>query len=197
MEWNEVRALEAVKLNIGGGIYRDGKRRFEGWISVDGRSGGGHYSVRHKFPAPMDLEQSSVDAIMSEHFLEHVELSDAFHVLCECRRVLKQGGKLRMAVPDIYHPLNEQDRKNGFDKSRHHRSIFSVESLTGMLAAAGFETIMPMSYWLYEPEYKHTHRKMSWSDGWIKRTVGNDRRNRQGRPWGELWATSLIVDAIK
>ena len=197
MEWKEVRELDDIKLNIGGRRDHCPKRHYEGWVAVDRRSNGAGYSVRHNFPNKMGVEDASTDAILSEHFLEHVTLGNAHLIFCECLRALKQGGKLRVAVPDINHPRNEADRKKGRDSSPYHKSIYSLDSLTGMLAVAGFRIIEPMSFWLYKPEYKHTHRRIDWNDGWVRRTVGHDRRNRQRRPFGKLWATRLIVDAIK
>src|SRR3982751_3382986 len=43
----------------------------------------------------------SVDAIYSSHMLEHLSLGDADLVLVECRRVLKPGAVLRLALPDL------------------------------------------------------------------------------------------------
>jgi SAM-dependent methyltransferase len=43
---------------------------------------------------------SSVDAIYSSHALEHLYLDEACRLLGECRRVLREGHVLRLALPD-------------------------------------------------------------------------------------------------
>jgi predicted SAM-dependent methyltransferase len=43
----------------------------------------------------------SVEAVYSSHMLEHLYLSDARALLHECWRVLKPGGVLRLALPDM------------------------------------------------------------------------------------------------
>ena len=42
-----------------------------------------------------------VDAIYASHMLEHLDRAEARSFLAECRRVLKPGGILRLAVPDL------------------------------------------------------------------------------------------------
>jgi SAM-dependent methyltransferase len=44
---------------------------------------------------------SSVEAIYSSHTLQHLYLQEAEQVLAECARVLKPGGILRLALPDV------------------------------------------------------------------------------------------------
>ncbi len=43
----------------------------------------------------------TVDVIYSSHMIEHLDRLDARSFLAECRRVLKPGGILRVAVPDV------------------------------------------------------------------------------------------------
>ena len=43
----------------------------------------------------------SVDEIVASHVLEHIEWPDSFQALAEMGRMLKIGGKLRVAVPDM------------------------------------------------------------------------------------------------
>jgi len=46
---------------------------------------------------------NSVEAIYSSHTLQHLYLHEAESVLSECARVLKPGGILRLALPDVEH----------------------------------------------------------------------------------------------
>jgi SAM-dependent methyltransferase len=43
----------------------------------------------------------TVDAIYSSHMLEHLDPDRARYVLGECHRVLREGGTLRLVVPDL------------------------------------------------------------------------------------------------
>ncbi len=49
------------------------------------------------FPLP----DESFDYVFSEHQLEHIAYSEALKMLKECRRVLRPGGKIRLAVPSL------------------------------------------------------------------------------------------------
>lgn len=50
-----------------------------------------------RFPLP----DASLDYIHAEHMIEHVSWSKGQDVLAECRRVLKPGGVVRLATPDL------------------------------------------------------------------------------------------------
>jgi SAM-dependent methyltransferase len=56
---------------------------------------------------PLDLRRSlplrdrSVDAVYHSHVLEHLPQRDGLRLITECHRVLKPGGVLRVAVPDL------------------------------------------------------------------------------------------------
>jgi len=43
----------------------------------------------------------TVDVVYHSHLLEHIDREDARTFLLECRRVLKPGGVIRVAVPDL------------------------------------------------------------------------------------------------
>jgi predicted SAM-dependent methyltransferase len=47
------------------------------------------------------LEDTSIHACYSSHFLEHLSTYEAKHVLSECFRVLQHQGILRIVVPDL------------------------------------------------------------------------------------------------
>jgi len=47
------------------------------------------------------FEDHSFDYIFSEHQLEHISCMQGLNMLAECRRVLKPGGMIRIAVPSL------------------------------------------------------------------------------------------------
>lgn len=49
------------------------------------------------FPLP----DASFDYVFSEHQMEHIAYSEALGMLKECRRILRPGGKIRLAVPSL------------------------------------------------------------------------------------------------
>jgi predicted SAM-dependent methyltransferase len=90
---NQCRGRTELLLNIGCGELIQPK-----WINIDfqPRSGAFYFNALN----PLPLDDASVKHIHAEHFLEHLEYSDAVRFLCECKRVLKIGGTMRIIVPD-------------------------------------------------------------------------------------------------
>ena len=85
-----------LKLNLG-----SHNKRIEGFTNVDVLDLP-NVDIRHdltEFPYP--FEDNSVDEILMEEFLEHIPFRYSVGVLKECHRILKEGGKLSIQVPDI------------------------------------------------------------------------------------------------
>ncbi len=96
-----LRAHAIRKLQIGAG-----PSKMDGWLLTDIITKL-HYQTlfldaTKKFPVPA----SCFDYIFSEHMIEHVPHEDAKRMLGECYRVLKPGGKIRIATPDLNVLLN-------------------------------------------------------------------------------------------
>lgn len=51
--------------------------------------------------APLPFPDSSADAVYHSHVLEHLDPHTGARFIRECRRILKPGGVLRIAVPDL------------------------------------------------------------------------------------------------
>ena len=106
----------------------------------------------------------AVDVVYCSHMLEHLDREGVQAFLKEARRVLRPGGIIRIAVPDIrYHVDNyltdgDADRfieRTGLTEGRpktvlqkltyvivgdrHHKWMYDGDSLCRLLAALGFE----------------------------------------------------------
>jgi SAM-dependent methyltransferase len=77
------------------------------------------------------------DAIIMNHVIEHIH--DPLGHLRECHRVLKKGGVLSLATPNVAGLGHERFRQYwvGLDPPRH-LYIFSPESLATLIKSAGF-----------------------------------------------------------
>jgi predicted SAM-dependent methyltransferase len=144
-----------LKLNIG-----CGKSQFAGWLNLDG-------NVMHRPDMWLDVRRGlpfrerSVDAIYACHFFEHFYLRELNPVLAECRRILREGGCLRIAVPNLgsaiaayqsgdpkwFSTFPAEFRSLGgrfFNEmlcGDQHRLMFDFSFLSEILTEAGFKRV--------------------------------------------------------
>jgi predicted SAM-dependent methyltransferase len=71
----------------------------EGWVNVD-IARGPRVDVVWDLRRGLPFAGESCAAIFSEHVIEHLSREDAEGLLGECRRVLQEGGALRLSTPD-------------------------------------------------------------------------------------------------
>lgn len=71
-----------------------------GWLNTDLRPRSSEV-VKLDATAPFPFDSGSFDYVFSEHMIEHVTHAQGLGMLKECRRVLRAGGKLRVATPDL------------------------------------------------------------------------------------------------
>ncbi len=84
---------DKVYLNIG-----SGNKKLDGFVNIDIEAGA---DVVHDVTKGLPFAANSVDGVYSEHFIEHISQVQAVIFFRECRRVLKPGGRLRLATPDL------------------------------------------------------------------------------------------------
>jgi ADP-heptose:LPS heptosyltransferase/SAM-dependent methyltransferase len=136
-----------IKLNFG-----CGENRITGWCNYDGEV---------DITKPLPFEDEHADFIFAEHVVEHVDYRQALAFFAECRRVLKAGGVIRIAVPSLENiwKRGDQDyfnfaRKWGPSADRRgamhaiinahgHKAIWTQGLLEACLFYAGFEDIEP------------------------------------------------------
>ena len=85
-----------MRINLG-----SGERPLEGWVNVDALPDAPGVDVVTDVTEALPFESGSADALYASHLLEHVSSEDVPRVLAEWRRVLRPGGVLMIAVPDL------------------------------------------------------------------------------------------------
>ena len=107
---------------------------------------------------------STTDAVYSSHMIEHIEKEDVALFFKEVRRILKSGGIIRLAVPNIKYQVDNYLKDGDADKfiesthltrkkpktiiakikyliigDRNHQWMYDGKSLCNLLSSAGFE----------------------------------------------------------
>ncbi|WP_217577333.1 methyltransferase domain-containing protein [Mesorhizobium sp. GbtcB19] len=135
-----------VKLNFGCGT-----NRLEGWQNFD---------AEIDIEKPLPFADGSADFIYAEHVVEHVDYHAGLRFLAECRRVLKPGGVIRIAVPSLENIWKRGDQAY-FDFARKwapsadrrgamhaiihahgHKAIWTQSLLEACLYFAGFDDVV-------------------------------------------------------
>ena len=130
-----------VRLNLGCGDFQP-----EGYVNLDKKLGHEVY--------PLAYPDNYADEIRASHILEHFSHLRTPEVLAEWVRVLKPGGKLLVAVPDLRlmcesylagKPGNYQGWLMGGhdDEHDHHGAQFDERGLAKLMADAGLTCIKP------------------------------------------------------
>ncbi|MCC6350833.1 MAG: methyltransferase domain-containing protein [Candidatus Eisenbacteria bacterium] len=105
-----LRSHPVRKLHLGAG-----PALLEGWLNTDLAPASAcvaYLDVTKPFP----LADASFDYVFSEHMIEHIRWPEGRFMLSECRRVLRPGGTLRVATPDLemfVHLYGHQDDPRG------------------------------------------------------------------------------------
>jgi ubiquinone/menaquinone biosynthesis C-methylase UbiE len=134
-----------------------------GWINADITRGPG-IDISGDILDGLPLDDCSIDYITSQHALNEIKLLNQLDALRELRRVLKQGGVLRLCLPDLdraiaaYHG-GQQEYFTDWDWDtisgnfiahildyNYTYTPFTYEFATELLQKAGFTEIHRVSY---------------------------------------------------
>lgn len=144
------------KLHLGcGQVY------FDGWLNVDLDSP--KADLRWDLSTQLPFGDNTVSFIFNEHFLEHLDLESGQNFLSECHRILRPGGFLRIAMPDLefllekyhsdwkeqewlswpeYHFIESRVQMlNIAMRSWGHQYLYDKEELTLRMTQCGFSDI--------------------------------------------------------
>jgi predicted SAM-dependent methyltransferase len=149
-EWR-ARGFKDAKLDICGGRYPYKPGEFLNVDFVEFPAVDLAFDLRGEFPIPSNV----VAEIISIATLEHFRKPDVEHILKECFRILKPGGTIRIATPDIEaiaagvirgddsDVLNQQlfgrfksDETSDLDV---HRSMYRAREMIALLHQLGFQ----------------------------------------------------------
>jgi predicted SAM-dependent methyltransferase len=153
--------ITKLQIGCGGNIL-------PGWYNTDGQMDGWSHPLSHRLDAtqPFPFPDAVFNYVYSEHMIEHITWTQGQHMLQECFRVMKPGGRIRISCPDInfliklYQDPDEVDQAyieltnpdwapypsaiftfNNFVRDWGHKFIYDKQSLSLSLQAAGFEDI--------------------------------------------------------
>lgn len=147
------------RLNLGCGA-----NIVEGWLNVDltPRPRATFLDGRGRWALP----DAAFDLVLCEHMIEHIDQAAGVHLLAESHRVLKPGGVIRVATPDLDRlgrlltgPRDAADEAhraavaalfgrgsmtwgelvNSAFYEHGHRRLYTVEELQAAILAAGFQ----------------------------------------------------------
>ncbi len=132
---------EPLRLNLGCGEFP-----LPGYLNLDRKQGQEAY--------PLELPDESVDEVRASHLLEHFSHQQVIAVLDDWVRVLKPGGLLKIAVPDlnkILHLYQTDPEANvqGYlmgghtDEDDYHKCVFDEGVLRNALEQVGLVDIEP------------------------------------------------------
>ncbi|WP_367156086.1 glycosyltransferase [Methylomonas sp. HYX-M1] len=148
--------MQKTFLNIG-----CGRQHITGFVNMDiVKPYDRKLDARKGLPFP----ECSVDGIYSEHFFEHLTQAEGLGFLRECRRVLKPGGVVRIAMPDLDDLVRRYTSEDwrgdgdmfklGFDwvenrcemmniamREWGHKHVYNEEELVRIARYAGLEPI--------------------------------------------------------
>lgn len=138
----------------------------------------------------------SVDVIYSSHMIEHLDRAEAQAFLAECRRVLRPGGMLRLAVPDLRRNAWNYLRLRDADGFLRHLQ-FDLDKPRG--AAGRFHRFLTGGrghHWMYDSD---TLPALVSAAGFVEADVAEEGRTRIADPAGldlaEREGDSLVVEA--
>ena len=163
---------------------------FPGWLSTDKDT----LDVTDRRDFEAMWTPGSCETFLAEHVWEHLDDTESHTALTNCYSFLGPGGRLRIAVPDAFHPdptYQQWARPGGIGPGADdHKKFYHYRSISEAVERAGFE-VQLLEYW--DENGRFHYRVWNWEDGPVLRSSRHDSRNLS---WPNAY-TSLIIDGIK
>jgi len=169
-----------------------GKKNSPEFINVDAQAFAHVHIVTDDITSLADFRDGTVDLVYMCHILEHIKRNDLKNVLSEMKRILKDGGVLRLSVPDFDRLVEVYNASgNNIESMSHqlmggqdseyniHYCVFNHSRLSQLLKEAGFRNIA-----LWSPENCLYHDF-------------KDRASRKLKVNGKEYMISLNLEAFK
>jgi len=150
-----------MKLHLGCGTQYK-----EGWVNIDDNSDNNisKLDINMDLTLGLPYQDGTVDYIFHEHFFEHLTPEQGKLLVKECMRVLKIGGVMRIATPDLveavdkylnmeikddpiikryqlHHVKTKAERLNMAFSAWGHKWLYDWEELERRLREAGCKVI--------------------------------------------------------
>ena len=162
------------------------------FINIDARPLAHVHIATSEITSLADFRNRTVDLVYMCHVLEHIKKGDLTKVLLEMKRVLKDGGVLRISVPDFdklielynasardINAISNQLMGGQDHEYNIHYSVFNHRRLSELLREIGFRKVV------------------SWDPDNCRYHDFKDRASRKKRVNGKEIMISLNLEAIK
>lgn len=174
-------------------ILGAGKTSYDGWISTqeDELNLLNHSDFEKMF------HDEKADAFLAEHVWEHMTIDEGIQAAKHCYEFLKEGGYLRVAVPDVYFKndwYQNMVKAGGNGDPNHpaytHKVVYNYTTFCNVFVQAGFQ--VRLLEYCDENGFFH-YSYWNENDGKIGRSYRFDTRNSEHK----LGMVSIILDAFK
>lgn len=157
-----------------------GKKKYKGWFNINTKIL--DLSSEESW-LKNNIDYHSVDKILAEHIINHLNDEDIEAVILNFKRFLNNNGFVRVAVPDGYHP-----NKGYIDRiKKKNKILYNYKSLIELFDKYGFNA-KPLEY--FDENGDFNFKDWQKEDGLIKRSSRYDKRNKKEK----LSYTSIIID---
>ena len=169
-----------------------GEKKIPEFINVDALPFAHVHIVTDDIANLPSFDDGTVDLVYMCHILEHIKRNNLKNVLSEMKRMLKNGGTLRLSVPDfdrLIEVYNDSGKDinaishqlmGGQDHEHNiHYSVFNYKRLSTLLGEVGFRKVM------------------SWDPGNCQYHNFKDRASRKIKVNGKEHLISLNLEAIR
>lgn len=170
-----------------------GNTLYEDWISTQENQ----LNLLNRNDFERFFKDELADAFLAEHVWEHMSYEEGIQAAKNCFDFLKDGGYLRVAVPDANFRndwYQNMVKIGGNGDPKHpaftHKIVYDYNTFCNVFKSAGFEVVL-LEY--CDEEGKFHYHYWNEKDGKIGRSYRFDTRNSEH----QLGMVSIIIDAYK